>query len=344
MTTTAGAATHHVLRPFGTTGTTAPSGSSRKHLELPPLTSGYLEAVDAAGTTSYTPGSVQIDSGQADGFTVELDAPAFPGQIPGVPLKVSVQPAPGQSLAVGAVYGTGATGSVSVTSTNNCSSGVAGSTAQAEVDQIEYDNAGNVVGIAVQFQCSVASGPYQAYYGALADGAVPTTAHQGYYTYESDGQINAFGNDAYLNYLGDLSASPLNSPIVGMTQTADGAGYWLVASDGGIFAYGDAPFYGSTGNIHLNKPVVGMTPTRDGAGYWFVATDGGIFAYGDAAFHGSTGALTLNSPIAGMAADPNGPGYWLVAADGGIFAFDVPYFGSLPGAGVAVGDVMGIST
>ena len=35
-------------------------------------------------------------------------------------------------------------------------------------------------------------------------------------------------------------------------------GYWLVASDGGVFSFGDAGFYGSTGNIVLNKPIVGM--------------------------------------------------------------------------------------
>ena len=40
---------------------------------------------------------------------------------------------------------------------------------------------------------------------------------------------------------------PLNKPIVGMAATPDGKGYWLVASDGGIFTYGDATFYGSTG-------------------------------------------------------------------------------------------------
>jgi hypothetical protein len=34
-------------------------------------------------------------------------------------------------------------------------------------------------------------------------------------------------------------------------------GYWLVASDGGIFSF-NAPYYGSTGAIHLNKPIVGM--------------------------------------------------------------------------------------
>ena len=39
----------------------------------------------------------------------------------------------------------------------------------------------------------------------------------------------------------------LNKPIVGMAATPDGNGYWLVASDGGIFNYGDAGFYGSTG-------------------------------------------------------------------------------------------------
>jgi hypothetical protein len=32
----------------------------------------------------------------------------------------------------------------------------------------------------------------------------------------------------------------------------------LVAADGGIFSFGDAHFYGSTGSIRLNQPVVGM--------------------------------------------------------------------------------------
>ena len=43
--------------------------------------------------------------------------------------------------------------------------------------------------------------------------------------------------------------------------TPTGNGYWLVASDGGIFAYGDAKFYGSTGAIHLNKPIVSAMAT-----------------------------------------------------------------------------------
>ena len=105
--------------------------------------------------------------------------------------------------------------------------------------------------------------------------------------------------------------------------------YWLVASDGGIFSFGGAGFYGSTGGMRINKPIVGMARTPDSGGYWEVASDGGIFSYGDATFYGSTGNLSLNKPVVGMAATPDGHGYWLVAADGGIFAYgDAAFYGS----------------
>jgi hypothetical protein len=124
----------------------------------------------------------------------------------------------------------------------------------------------------------------------------------------------------------------LASPVVGMAATPDGLGYWVVASDGGIFTFGNAPFEGSTGGIHLNAPIVGMAATSDGGGYWLVASDGGIFAFGDAEFLGSMGGRPLNQPIVGMAAAPSGRGYWLVAADGGIFAYgDARFQGSMGG-------------
>ena len=110
------------------------------------------------------------------------------------------------------------------------------------------------------------------------------------------------------------------------------SGYWLAASDGGVFSYGNAPFEGSAGSIKLNKPVVGMAATPDNGGYWLAAADGGVFNYGDAAFYGSAGSLTLNKPIVGMAATPDGFGYWLVASDGGIFAYgDAVFYGSTGG-------------
>ena len=77
-----------------------------------------------------------------------------------------------------------------------------------------------------------------------------------------------------------------------------------MASDGGIFTFGDAGFFGSTGVAELNRPIVGMAPTATGKGYWLVASDGGIFAFGDAGFFGSTGDLVLNSPIVAIVAKP----------------------------------------
>ncbi|MGH9164718.1 MAG: PA domain-containing protein [Acidimicrobiales bacterium] len=111
-----------------------------------------------------------------------------------------------------------------------------------------------------------------------------------------------------------------------------GQGYWTVGSDGGIFAFGDAPFAGSTGALRLNQPIVGMAPTPTRRGYWTVAADGGVFAFGDARFFGSTGALRLNRPIVGMAPTPSGQGYFLVASDGGIFAFGDAVFRGSTGA------------
>jgi hypothetical protein len=117
------------------------------------------------------------------------------------------------------------------------------------------------------------------------------------------------------------------------------AGYWEVASDGGIFTFGNAPFYGSMGGTRLNAPVVGMTPhvvlpqiNPTANGYWEVASDGGVFSFGGAKFFGSAGAIHLNKPIVAMASNPDNGGYWLVASDGGVFSFgDAPFYGSTGG-------------
>ena len=73
-----------------------------------------------------------------------------------------------------------------------------------------------------------------------------------------------------------------------MAPTASGNGYWLVASDGGIFCFGDAPYQGSTGAIRLNQPITAMM-RAPGNGYWLVASDGGIFTFG-APFYGAGSA------------------------------------------------------
>ena len=118
----------------------------------------------------------------------------------------------------------------------------------------------------------------------------------------------------------------------GARASSPPAGYWMVASDGGVFSQGAAPFAGSMGGTPLNAPVVGMAPTPSSTGYWLAASDGGVFSFGDATFFGSMGGQRLNAPIVGMAASPTGNGYWLVAADGGVFSFgDATFLGSMGG-------------
>jgi hypothetical protein len=113
-----------------------------------------------------------------------------------------------------------------------------------------------------------------------------------------------------------------------MAPTATGAGYWFVASDGGVFAFGDAPFFGSTGSIRLNAPMVGIIPTSTGGGYWLVGADGGVFAFGDAGFRGSLGNIALSAPIVALAPTITNNGYWLLGRDGAIYAFgDAAYLG-----------------
>ncbi|MEP6658300.1 MAG: superoxide dismutase family protein [Acidimicrobiales bacterium] len=130
---------------------------------------------------------------------------------------------------------------------------------------------------------------------------------------------------------GDAGARRICGPVRA-TGGSSKAGYWLVASDGGVFTFGDAGFFGSASGLKLSRPVVGIAPTPTGDGYWLVGSDGGVFNYGDARFFGSLGGINLNLPIVGIATTPSGNGYWLFASDGGVFAFgDASYEGSTGG-------------
>ena len=136
---------------------------------------------------------------------------------------------------------------------------------------------------------------------------------------------------------GQTSTPPLARPVVGGAGTPDGLGSWLVASDGGVFSFGDAQFFGSTGAIVLNQPIVGMAATPSGRGYWLVARDGGVFSFSDARFFGSVASSPLARPVVAMAASASGQGYWLLTGGGGVFGFgDATSFGNGEGAGTAV--------
>ncbi len=136
--------------------------------------------------------------------------------------------------------------------------------------------------------------------------------------------------------LGSGANLELRAGVVAIASDPAGPGYWLAASDGGVFAFGDASFYGSTGGTTLNAPVVGIAATPHGRGYWLVGSDGGVFAFGDAPYYGSLASRPLAAPITSIIGTHSGNGYWLVGADGGVFAFgDAQYLGSAQGLHLA---------
>ena len=107
-----------------------------------------------------------------------------------------------------------------------------------------------------------------------------------------------------------------------MVATADAKGYYLVASDGGVFCFGDATYQGSMGSTPLQAPVVSMALDRVTGGYWLGAADGGIFSFNAPFFGSGVGAIKpLPTPagkyppldiVVSITATPDGGGYWLL--------------------------------
>jgi hypothetical protein len=136
---------------------------------------------------------------------------------------------------------------------------------------------------------------------------------------------------------GGKATSPVTFLYAPLPPVPAASGYWMVASNGAVYCFGQAPFLGSMAGHRLSAPVVAMAATPDHLGYWLFASDGGVFAFGNARFYGSVPQAlgphhSLRAPIVAVEATPDGHGYRMFAADGGVFDFgDAHYVGSLPG-------------
>ena len=159
-------------------------------------------------------------------------------------------------------------------------------------------------------------------------GITPTASRNGYWLVASDGGIFAFGDSGFYGSIPGVGLHPagsglpnsLNAPIVGMVPTRTGRGYFMVASDGGVFAFGDARFEGSCPGIGgCSGAAVAVMPDQSGNGYWLVTANGGVFAFGDAPFYGGPPPSSVAAVDA--VATPDGHGYWILYANGGVSAF-----------------------
>lgn len=124
-------------------------------------------------------------------------------------------------------------------------------------------------------------------------------------------------NDSYGSGYGQTQ-----TPFANITSTPDHGGYWLVGLDGGVFTYGDAPFYGSIpGSGGSGGPqTVALVPDASTGGYWEVDADGGVFSY-HATYHGSLPGIGVGT-LAVVDAGPYGTdGYCMLWNTGRVDCF-----------------------
>ena len=157
-------------------------------------------------------------------------------------------------------------------------------------------------------------------------GISPTADRNGYWMVASDGGAFAYGDAGFVGSIPGLGLHPagsglpnsLNAPIVGIVPSHDGGGYFMVASDGGVFAFGDAFFAGSCPGIGgCSGAAVDVMPDASGNGYWIVTSTGNVYGFGDAANYGSPGHGTVTSAVA----TPDGKGYWVLLSNGQVYAY-----------------------
>ena len=95
----------------------------------------------------------------------------------------------------------------------------------------------------------------------------------------------------------------------------------MVASDGGVFTFGDAKFEGSCPGIGgCSGAAVAVMPDASGNGYWLVTATGHVYAFGDAVTtYGAPGPQSMLVTSAMRTAD--GGGYWILFANGVVDAY-----------------------
>lgn len=144
-----------------------------------------------------------------------------------------------------------------------------------------------------------------AHYGVARPDVPPPWTAYAYWQHSSAGRVPGIGGPVDLDISSvNLVSSPpsekehhpfmrLNQPIIEVVINPVGAGYWEVAADGGVFAFGDAHEFpeNSLPNQKLNAPITSAKATATGQGLLLSAADGGIFTLGDAVYAGSVPAL-----------------------------------------------------
>jgi hypothetical protein len=165
-------------------------------------------------------------------------------------------------------------------------------------------------------------------------GIVPTPSGNGYWLVASDGGVFAFGDAGYYGSIPGLGIHPagsgltnsLNAPIVGIVGSYDGNGYFMVAADGGVFAFGDATFAGSCPGIGgCSGSGVAVVPSlQTPNGYWLTTQTGHVYGFGVPSYGEpgpqSSPMTSMSTTMSHYSSAYNG-GYYILDANGQVFAY-----------------------
>jgi hypothetical protein len=130
---------------------------------------------------------------------------------------------------------------------------------------------------------------------------------------------------------GVYDSAPDGDSLAGPVVGGNPHGYWMVGSDGKVYAFGDAKMLGHA-TMPVGASVVDLEPTPTGDGYWIVDSLGRAYAFGDAPTFGSVNLAVLSSgeTVTSLSATPTGNGYWIFTSRGRVVAFgDAQHFGHM---------------
>jgi hypothetical protein len=145
------------------------------------------------------------------------------------------------------------------------------------------------------------------------------------FTFQAVMSYTTDAND--LNPPVDVAPDNSFSPQLATASSVRPSGYWMLGSDGRVYAFG-----GAVGFPGVVPFATAMAPRKDGKGYWITDAVGHVHAYGTAGYHGGSPALAAGEIVSTIAATPSGNGYWLFSNRGRVFGFgDAHLFGDMSG-------------